>query len=41
VPPSQMEMVSFGKLRPAVLGSNEAAWAKNRRGEFRAYKPRQ
>ena len=41
VPPSQMEMVSFGKLRPAVMGSNEAAWAKNRRGEFKAYKPRQ
>jgi peptidoglycan-associated lipoprotein len=40
VPPSQMEMVSFGKLRPAVLGSNEAAWAKNRRDEFKAYKPR-
>ena len=40
VPPTQMEMVSFGKLRPAVLGSNEAAWAKNRRDEFKAYKPR-
>ena len=41
VPPSQMGMVSFGKLRPAALGSNEAAWALNRRSEFRAYKPRQ
>jgi peptidoglycan-associated lipoprotein len=41
VPPRQMEMVSFGKLRPAVMGNNEAAWAKNRRAEFKAYKPRQ
>jgi len=40
VNPSQLEMVSFGKLHPAVLGSNEAAWAKNRRGEFKPYKPR-
>ncbi len=27
----RMEMVSYGKERPAVLGSNEAAWAQNRR----------
>jgi len=40
LPPSQMEMVSFGKLRPAVMGSTEAAWALNRRCEFRVYKPR-
>ena len=40
VPASQMEMVSFGKLHPAVQGSSEAAWAKNRRDEFKAYKPR-
>lgn len=24
--------ISYGKERPAVLGSNEAAWAQNRRG---------
>ena len=41
VNPNQMEMVSFGKLRPAVLANNEAAWAQNRRDEFRVYKPRQ
>jgi peptidoglycan-associated lipoprotein len=30
----QMEAVSFGKERPAVQGSDEAAWAKNRRAEL-------
>ena len=32
---SQMELISFGKERPAVGGSGEAAWSKNRRDEFR------
>jgi len=32
---SQIEAVSFGKEKPAVQGSNEEAWAKNRRVEFR------
>jgi peptidoglycan-associated lipoprotein len=36
VPQSQVEAVSFGKERPAVQGSDEAAWAKNRRAEFNA-----
>lgn len=27
----RMETISYGKERPAVLGSNEAAWAQNRR----------
>lgn len=40
VSPGQMEMVSFGKLHPAVMGSGEAAWSKNRRDEFKAYKPK-
>ena len=31
---SQIEAVSFGKERPAVQGSDEAAWAKNRRAEM-------
>ena len=31
---SQIEAVSFGKERPAVPGSDEAAWAKNRRAEL-------
>jgi peptidoglycan-associated lipoprotein len=30
----QIEAVSFGKERPAVQGSDEAAWAKNRRAEL-------
>lgn len=31
---SQMEAVSFGKEKPAVLGSTEAAMEKNRRAEI-------
>jgi peptidoglycan-associated lipoprotein len=29
---SRIQTISYGKERPAVLGSDEAAWAKNRRG---------
>jgi len=32
---AQVEPVSFGKERPAVQGSDEAAWAKNRRVELK------
>ena len=32
---SQMEAVSFGEERPAAAGSDEAAWAKNRRAEIK------
>jgi peptidoglycan-associated lipoprotein len=35
VPQSQMESVSFGKEKPAVVGSDEAALSKNRRAEIR------
>ena len=35
VPDTQLEAVSFGKERPAVQGSDEAAWAKNRRAELK------
>ncbi|MGE0442924.1 MAG: OmpA family protein [Gemmatimonadales bacterium] len=31
---SRVEIVSFGEERPADPGSNEGAWAKNRRDEF-------
>ena len=31
----QVEAVSFGKEKPAAAGSNEAAWAKNRRAEVK------
>lgn len=30
----QIEAVSYGKERPAAMGSGEASWAKNRRVEF-------
>lgn len=32
---NQLEAVSFGKERPAAAGSDEAAWAKNRRAELK------
>ena len=32
VDPDRINIISFGKERPAVLGSNEEAWAQNRRG---------
>lgn len=28
---------SYGEEKPAVVGTNEAAWSKNRRGEFAVY----
>ena len=31
---AQLEAVSFGKERPAATGSDEVAWAKNRRAEL-------
>ena len=32
---NQMESVSFGEERPAVTGTDDASWAKNRRAELR------
>lgn len=32
---NQMEAVSFGKEKPAVLGADESAYSKNRRAEIR------
>lgn len=29
-----LSVISYGKEKPAVMGSDEAAWAKNRRAEF-------
>lgn len=34
VPDTQMEAVSFGKEKPKASGSNEAAWAENRRSDI-------
>ena len=31
---AQLSTVSYGEERPAAAGSDEAAWAKNRRGEI-------
>ena len=30
--PNRIKTISYGKERPVALGSNEAAWAQNRRG---------
>ena len=32
--PNRLSNISYGKERPAVLGSTEEAWAQNRRGVF-------
>ena len=32
VNPSRVKTISYGKERPVALGSNDAAWAQNRRG---------
>ncbi len=34
VPADQLDMISYGKERPAVMGSGEKVWAQNRRDEF-------
>lgn len=34
VNPNRLSTISYGKERPAVLGSNEEAWAQNRRAVF-------
>lgn len=31
---SRIETMTFGRERPAVLGSDESAWSRNRRDEF-------
>jgi peptidoglycan-associated lipoprotein len=34
--PARVNTKTFGEARPAVVGHNESAWAKNRRDEFAA-----
>lgn len=34
----RLSVISYGEEKPAVMGSNESAWAKNRRAEFKAIK---
>jgi peptidoglycan-associated lipoprotein len=40
IDPSRIHTRSYGEDRPAVLASNEGAWAKNRRGEFVLLRPK-
>lgn len=35
VNPNQLEIISYGKEKPVVEGSNEQAWSANRRDNFR------
>ena len=35
VSPNQLQMISYGKDRPAVMGGDESAWSQNRRDEFK------
>ena len=35
VNPNQLEIISYGKEKPVVDGSNEQAWSANRRDNFR------
>ncbi|PLX42439.1 MAG: peptidoglycan-associated lipoprotein [Deltaproteobacteria bacterium] len=35
VDPNRMDTISYGEERPVDPASNEAAWAKNRRAEFK------
>jgi peptidoglycan-associated lipoprotein len=37
---SRLETVSYGEERPASMGHDEAAWAENRRAEFKVEAPR-
>jgi peptidoglycan-associated lipoprotein len=32
----RLSVISYGEEKPAAMGSNEDAWAKNRRSEFKA-----
>ena len=40
VSPDRIQTLSFGEDQPAVPGSDESAWSKNRRGEFILLRPR-
>jgi peptidoglycan-associated lipoprotein len=40
VNPDRIRTLSFGEDKPAVMGHDEAAWSKNRRGEFIACTPK-
>ena len=37
IPADRVQTKSYGEEKPAVMGANEAAWSKNRRGEFAVF----
>ena len=37
VAPERLATISYGKERPVAMGSDEAAWAQNRRAEFKKF----
>ena len=37
IAPNRIQTKSYGEEKPAVLGHDESAWAKNRRGEFAVF----
>ena len=41
VAPNRVQTKSYGEEKPAVTGSGEAVWSKNRRGEFSVYQKKQ
>ncbi len=41
IDPARVRTISYGKDRPADPGHDEAAWAKNRRGDFILLHPKQ
>ena len=38
--PDRIRTISYGEARPAIPGSTEEAWSKNRRGQFILLKPK-
>ena len=40
IAPNRIQTKSYGEEKPAVPGSGEAAWSKNRRGEFAVFQHR-
>jgi len=40
IAPDRLRTISFGEDKPIALGHDEAAWAKNRRGELVLLKPK-
>ncbi len=41
ITPDRVQTKSYGEEKPAVIGSGEAVWSKNRRGEFVVFQKKQ